>query len=208
MNRGGAQPLWVVKLGGSIARASPGLLRVWLATLGRQRDRRVVIVPGGGEFADAVRRAQASMGFDDATAHRMALLAMDQSAAMYRGLEAALCVASTDADLATALAERGVAVWAPFGMADRATDVAADWTVTSDSLAAWLAHRIGADGLLLVKSCELPRPLPSAEALARAGVVDPSFPGHVRGAAWRWTCATASEPGDFAALTATSRPAG
>src|SRR5262249_34381680 len=39
---------------------------------------RVVVVPGGGPFADAVRTAQARMGFDDRAAHRMALLAMDQ----------------------------------------------------------------------------------------------------------------------------------
>ncbi len=65
----------VVRLGGSHA-FSP-LLRPWLAAIGAAAGR-VVLVPGGGPFADTVRSAQAAMGFDDLAAHRMALLAMAQ----------------------------------------------------------------------------------------------------------------------------------
>lgn len=197
-----AASLWVVKLGGSIPRASPALLCAWLRMLTKQRERRVVVVPGGGEFADTVRSAQVSAGFDDATAHRMALLAMDQAAEMYRGLAGDARVATTDDEIAVALSERRVAVWAPFRMAGAAADIPACWEVTSDSLAAWLAGRIGADGLLLVKSCALPGPRPNAEHLALAGVVDPAFPCFVRGAAYRWVCAEAERHGAFGELTA------
>nr|MBP9655021.1 hypothetical protein [Rhodocyclaceae bacterium] len=67
-------PPTVVKLGGSLAAAAqlPRLLH----ELARLPD--LVIAPGGGPFADAVRRAQKERGFDDAAAHDMALLAMAQ----------------------------------------------------------------------------------------------------------------------------------
>ena len=67
--------LTVVKLGGSHA-LSP-LLGRWLGAIGRAAGQ-VVVVPGGGPFADAVRDAQPAMGFDDDAAHDMALMAMAQ----------------------------------------------------------------------------------------------------------------------------------
>src|ERR1700681_3045121 len=65
----------VVKLGGSHA-FSPHL-KDWLDA-GARCAGRVVLVPGGGPFSDAVRAAQPRMGFDDRAAHHMALLAMEQ----------------------------------------------------------------------------------------------------------------------------------
>ena len=68
--------MWVVKLGGSLL-GSPEL-KQWLDTLVTHSDGRVLIVPGGSLFADAVREAQAVSGVDDVLAQRLALLAMDQ----------------------------------------------------------------------------------------------------------------------------------
>ena len=42
------------------------------------RAHRIVVVPGGGPFADAVRDFDRSLGLSPHTAHWMALLAMDQ----------------------------------------------------------------------------------------------------------------------------------
>src|SRR5688572_11112389 len=67
----------VVKLGGSYA-LSPRLPAILAAI--RASHVPVVVVPGGGPFADAVRAAQPRMGFGDRAAHRMALLAMAQFA--------------------------------------------------------------------------------------------------------------------------------
>ncbi len=74
----------VLKIGGSLAES--GRLRAILRLVIRAR-RRVVIVPGGGPFADAVRSTQASLGFSDAAAHEMALLAMHQMAGVMIALE-------------------------------------------------------------------------------------------------------------------------
>ena len=55
----------------------------------------VVLVPGGGPFADAVREAQPKMGFDDAAAHHMALLAMEQYGRALVSLNETLALASS-----------------------------------------------------------------------------------------------------------------
>ena len=166
----------IVKLGGSLAAA--GTLRTWLDVVQTHGGGRCVVVPGGGEFADGVRAAQRRLGFSDRTAHRMALLAMQQYALLLAELAPALRPCEDEAQITAALAAGGIALWLPSRMVEADTAIAESWDVTSDSLAAWLAHRIGARGLVLVKSAPAPGPPVSPERLATLGLVDPAFPAY------------------------------
>ncbi len=185
--------IWVFKIGGSL-HDNPRL-RAWVAALATHGAGRVVIVPGGGPFADAVRAAQARWGFPDADAHFMALQAMDQFGRMLTAIEPRLARAQDEARL-LALLERGRAVVCPaVGVFAGDRSIAPGWDVTSDSLAARLAGRLGAAGLALVKSA-VPTPGPhAAQALAERGIVDAAFPGQIAGARFRtwWLAAAAPE---------------
>lgn len=167
----------VVRIGGSFA-GSPHL-PAWLDAIAAQAGR-VVVVPGGGPFADAVRAAQPHMGFDDRAAHRMALLAMEQYGAALASLRAGWIVASSAAGIRRALADGKVPVWAPSRMVLCAKDVPWSWDVTSDSLAAWLAGRIGASCLLLVKHVEPDADELRASDLVARGIVDPAVLNFLR----------------------------
>ena len=72
--------LTVVKVGGGLAReAGDDALRALCAALAEAGARHpLLVVPGGGEFADAVRAHDRRFGLRARTAHRMAILAMDQ----------------------------------------------------------------------------------------------------------------------------------
>ena len=137
----------VVKLGGSYA-FSP-LLRAWLRAL--EGARGVVVVPGGGPFADVVREAQPRMGFNDVAAHRMALLAMAQFAEAIAALGRGFVVVESRTAIAGALSAGHVPVFCPWPMLRDATDVPRSWDVTSDSLALWLATVIDASAVVLIK---------------------------------------------------------
>lgn len=177
----------VVKLGGSLARSAE--LPDWLAVLAEHGAGRVVLVPGGGPFADAVRSAQALWRFDDATAHHMALLAMQQYGQMLAGLRPDLLTVDSAAAIRAALASGRIPVWSPLPMAlDPALETS--WRLTSDSLAAWLARRLNIARLVLVKSCEVPDSADPADWTA-AGIVDPLFPDHARGLASTLCCSPA-----------------
>lgn len=169
--------LHVVKLGGSLL-DEPERLRCWLRVVA-DGGGRVIVVPGGGPFAEAVRLAHRKTGVDERTAHRMALLAMEQYALLLASLEPALTPASSIGALRAVLRRGGVPVWQPWRMASDAEDIEESWRVTSDSLAAWLAREIGAAALWLVKSCAIPMQDPTQ--LAAAGVVDAAFPGFCAG---------------------------
>jgi dihydroneopterin aldolase len=166
----------IVKLGGSHA-FSP-CLRDWLDAIVRGAGR-VVLVPGGGPFADSVRAAQPIMGFDDKAAHRMALLAMEQYAHALAALEQRLVPADGAAAIRRALRARRIPVWLPGRMALAAPDIPASWDVTSDGLAAWLARRLGARRLVLIKQVAVSVPARAAELCAR-GVVDPALCGFLQ----------------------------
>ena len=164
--------LTVIKLGGSHAFAPH--LKDWIEAVAAQAGR-IVVVPGGGPFADAVRDAQARMGFDDGAAHHMALLAMEQYGCALASGRKDFSPAGSHAAIGRALDLKQVPVWLPARMVLEA-DIPASWEVTSDSLAAWLAARLGARRLLLVKHLDAGAPAVRVQDLVARGVVDPAFP--------------------------------
>lgn len=171
-----ARPLVVVKLGGSLLGDRAGLAAV-IAGLAAA-PARVVILPGGGPLADGVRAAQASAGFSDRLAHRLALQAMQQVADIFAELFSACRPVADSAAILAAHQAGDLPVWRHAGHFLR-PGIPESWDVTSDSLAAALARDLGADRLLLAKSA--PPPPGDFAALARAGYVDAAFPGFAAG---------------------------
>jgi aspartokinase-like uncharacterized kinase len=150
--------LTVVKVGGGIGDdALPGVCAA-LGELGKRH--RLLVVPGGAGFADAVRDADRRFGLHCHTSHRMAILAMEQ----YGWLLSDLIP--------------GVPVLLPAGLP--LDELPASWAVTSDSIAAWVAHRVGAERLVLVKAAD------------RRGV-DGYFPTAIEGARFETVVVTPEE---------------
>lgn len=177
--------MWVLKLGGSLAR-SPDLPR-WLRALAEHGGGRLILVPGGGPFAEAVREIQQQWRFADGTAHRMALLAVDQYGWMLAGMDPRLVIAQARDELLTHLRAGHVPVWLPSRMAGAREDIPASWQITSDSLAAWLALELGAPRLLLIKAVAPDRGKVGAEELSARGIVDATFPSFLaRGEFTAW----------------------
>lgn len=171
------RPDLIVKLGGSHAGSS--LLRPWMRAIAGS-EAAVVLVPGGGPFADAVRAAQKTMGLDDTAAHDMALLGMAQFGRALASLEERAVLAASLAETAAALRAGRVAVWSPWPELRDTPDIPQTWDVTSDSLALWLARKLGASRLLVVKHVMAAKPV-RCDALVRDGILDPAFPRLLRG---------------------------
>ena len=165
--------MWVVKLGGSLL-GSPELAH-WLDLFARHGDGKIVIVPGGGIFADAVRESQKRSGSSDAVAHRMAVMAMDQYGVLMAGQNPALVTAECELEIAERGWQHRAIVWLPSKMVCADENIPANWQVTSDSLAAWLAARLNAEHLILVKSSRPDIDQVSLEKLVKDGMVDEHF---------------------------------
>ena len=164
------RPAVVVKLGGSYA-SSP-LLPSWLRAIEAAAGS-VVLVPGGGPFADTVRVMQPMMGYDDEAADAMAMLAMAQFGIALCSLGTLLVLVESEAAIQAALDGARVPVWSPLLMVRGASGLTASWDVTSDSLALWLAQCLKAGALLLVKQRDIAGEI---AGLSRDGVLDAFFP--------------------------------
>lgn len=177
--------MWVIKIGGSLAKDP--LLVDWLEYLKDFGGGRVVLVPGGGGYADGVRHAQAEWHLEDLVAHNMAVLGMGQFAFMLQGLCPDLVLAADERELERTVHSGRVALWMPLQLLRRAPDELTNWDVTSDSLTLWLANRLNAERVILVKSCPIPTTTPGPNdwpALAENGIVDRRFPAFASDAAY------------------------
>jgi aspartokinase-like uncharacterized kinase len=189
----GAPPL-VIKVGGSLAET--GRLEAALATIRAARVP-VVVVPGGGPFADSIRALQKTMNFSDAVGHRLAMLGMHQMAEFMMSVQEGLVIVERSADIFDALDRGATPVWVPLRMIADDASVPAIWSATSDTLAARLAELLGAK-LILLKSVDV-EPAASAEELARRGVVDMEFPKIVARGGLSWRIFGPRDGRDFAA---------
>jgi aspartokinase-like uncharacterized kinase len=130
-----AEP-YVIKIGGSLE----GQIDQILVVL-RNRSCPCLIIPGGGRFAEMIRRT----GIEGEHAHWMAIAAMEQFGWL--------------------IASRGVAcgsvlhrpeeleVFLPYIPLRELDPLPHTWDVTSDTIAAWVAYLLGLD-LILLKSVD------------------------------------------------------
>src|SRR3954468_21385089 len=105
--RGASGPT-VLKLGGSYA-FSP-FLKNWIDAV-KDCAGCVVLVPGGGPFADAVRAGQPRMGYDVRGARGTGVPAMDQSGCALAHMGCPLRRGASAAAIRNVLRAGGVPVW-------------------------------------------------------------------------------------------------
>ncbi|MBV9680682.1 MAG: hypothetical protein JO046_02730 [Solirubrobacterales bacterium] len=180
----------VVKIGGGLLRTEglDGLRRACAEAIELARDRPVLVVPGGGPFADAVRAVDAQVDLADDVAHALALRAMDQLGTLLAPL-----LPSAEPLMRLVVPRSLALVLAAQAFGDR-PEVPQSWAVTSDSLAVLAASAIGAEEAILLKPVAgvVARPYDAPargmtagelEALQDAGggrAVDPYLPEAIR----------------------------
>jgi aspartokinase-like uncharacterized kinase len=135
----------VLKFGGSLFDHAPELLEIV-----RSADTDVLIVPGGGRFADLVRDVQRESGLSEEAAHWMAVLAMDEYAYYLSDV--------SGIELTPLLVKKkGIRIVQPYEILRRRDELPHSWDVTSDTIAAWMAYQTGSklikatdvDGIIL-----------------------------------------------------------
>src|ERR1044071_7150565 len=127
----------VVKIGGGLLAHAAHLDAALACVAAAAVDRRLLVVPGGGPFTEAVRNVDRQIGLSDDTAHWMAVLGMDQNAHLLASrLPRAMIVDDRagiiSAVAATAGASRRIPVLAPYRCTHAADALRPTWLVRSD----------------------------------------------------------------------------
>ncbi|MFX1603819.1 MAG: hypothetical protein ACFFCK_10065 [Promethearchaeota archaeon] len=143
----------VIKIGGSLAK-SPEELRALMQSIEDLSSRHtLVIVPGGGPFADNVRELQGALNASDASAHWMAILAMEQFGELLSQYTPKLEVFRGREVLEMMAKERSF-ILQPYRLIRTKDELPHTWNVTSDSIAVWVAILVDADLVVLAKSTD------------------------------------------------------
>ena len=173
----------VFKLGGSLLDLPDLAVRLQNAFSKLGNDRPLVI-SGGGDAADIVRRWHRTFGLDEERSHWLALDAIHLNQQLLLELIPKLELVPTRQAAQVALSHDRIPLLdlAEFLRTEEALVEPTErlphcWDVTSDSLAAWVAARWPADRLILLKSVDLPdAQTDDSEQLASAGLIDSFFP--------------------------------
>jgi 5-(aminomethyl)-3-furanmethanol phosphate kinase len=163
-----------VKVGGSLfdhPRLGPGL-RAYLESLAPSE---VVLIPGGGNLAETVRKLDRLHGLGDEASHWLALQTMTVTAAFLSQLVDLPAFASR-VSILDVFAFAREDEWRPGALPH-------SWDVTSDSIAARVAVVTGAERLILLKSIDIPLGTSWTDATER-GWVDRHFPHIIATAAF------------------------
>jgi aspartokinase-like uncharacterized kinase len=160
---------------------------------------RIVVIPGGGPFADLVRAEHHRHEFTEGTAHRMAILAMDQYGLLLGDLSPRALTVSRLNAIAPALRSGRLPIFLPSRSLLRRDPFNPSWDVTSDSIAAYFSALVRAKALLLLKDVDGifardPKRDPTApllssvprSRLARYRCVDRQFATWIRGIGSCW----------------------
>ena len=140
----------VIKVGGSLAE-DPAALRALCTKLGEiAKKHMILVVPGGGKFADVVREFDQQFALSCNISHRMAILGMDQFGLLLSQIIPNSCATYSLND-AKQLSESKLApIFLPSRLMFQEDPLENSWTVTSDSIATYIASRLRVSKVILV----------------------------------------------------------
>ncbi len=143
----------VIKVGGSLGQSStlPNLLQK-LTEIGSRH--KILVVPGGGAFANAIRDYDRRFGVTADAGHWMSILAMDQYGHLLSSMLTNSVPVRGLASAREAHLQGRIPVLLSYDLLQKTDALPRSWDVTSDSISAWLAELAGARRLVLLKSVD------------------------------------------------------
>lgn len=151
--------LTIVKFGGSLFSSDQAITALpdWIA---ENISGSVIVVTGGGPWVDHIRAIDQRLPLDASLVHWGCIDAMNVTASILAATSAKFelieCPSSWTND-GRDHGESAIAVIRPYAwLFKRPSQLPEDFRVTSDSIAAYLAHQTKASELILLKSCAAP----------------------------------------------------
>jgi len=128
--------LHVIKIGGSLTYSVKPLLNTLKSF--SSRENRILVIPGGGMFAEVVRDLDRKIKLSNRASHRMALMAMDMTGIYFSDLSHIKTVDNLY-DAKVTLLESNIAILLPSKVVLSTDELPHSWEVTSDSIALYIA---------------------------------------------------------------------
>ena len=144
----------VMKVGGSLAEYPASLRDLCQKLSELSRFHRLLVVPGGGRFADVVREFDRIFDLSDTAAHKMAILGMDIYGLFLSDItpNSRICYTLKRAEEASAAG--ALPILSPSRFMFLEDPLEHSWDTTSDSIAAYIAGLLHVNKLILLKDVD------------------------------------------------------
>jgi aspartokinase-like uncharacterized kinase len=140
----------VVKVGGSLSFYPEKLRALCLKISEISKEQKLIVVPGGGEFADVVRCLDKNFNLSSSTSHGMAILGMDQYGMLLSDLMPCSITTQKIEEIKYFFDLNKLPIFLPSNLILREDPLENSWAVTSDSIAVYIAGRLQVTRVLLV----------------------------------------------------------
>jgi aspartokinase-like uncharacterized kinase len=139
----------VLKIGGSLTKQPKSLVKLCKELSVLARAHRIVVIPGGGEFADTVRQLDKTFTLSNVAAHKMAILAMDQFGLLLSDITPDAYVSYELKEIKNRVVTK-LPILLPSKFMFLEDPLENSWDVTSDSISAYFTDKLEAEKLILV----------------------------------------------------------
>jgi len=138
--------MWIVKIGGSWLKNPklPSLINF----LQKFAKEKIVLVVGGGVFAETVRSVYISNKMTEETGHILAMKATEIFAYYLKSINPKISITNK----ITNFAKKNLNLWIPTKKLSFEKKFQKSWESTSDSIAAWLYSNTKSKGVVFIKS--------------------------------------------------------
>ena len=157
--------MWVLKIGGSWI-TNPNL-KTLLRGLEKKKRGKIIIVAGGGCFADSVRFAFKKTRMSEKIANALALKSTEIFSSYMKDINKNLYLTSNKR-----FKKNSINVWLPSITLSKEKSFKKNWNSTSDSIAAWLSKNIKAEGIVFVKSLKKFNKINKLGVLQKKNIID------------------------------------
>jgi len=140
----------VVKVGGSLALYPEKLRDLCTKLTEISQKHKLIIVPGGGEFADVVRILDTRFSLSCGASHKMAILGMDQYGFLLSDLMHDSVAVNTLEEIDFSLEHGKLPIFLPSNLLLKEDQLENSWNVTSDAIALYIAKKLGTPKVLLI----------------------------------------------------------
>ncbi|CAB3290088.1 [5-(aminomethyl)furan-3-yl]methyl phosphate kinase [Methanocaldococcus lauensis] len=137
----------IVKIGGSLTYDAKPLLKT-LKNYAKENNKNIVIIPGGGEFANVVRKIDKSLNLSNSLSHKLAIKCMDLIGEIYSEI-GNIKAYNTLFDLKREIKKEKIAILLPSKILI-STDISEhSWDVTSDSLSLYIGNLLDVKEIII-----------------------------------------------------------
>ena len=138
--------MWIVKIGGSwLKNPKLPLLINFLQKFAKEK---IVLVAGGGVFAETVRSVYTSNKMTEETGHILAMKATEIFAYYLKSINPKISITNKN----TNFIKKNLNLWIPTEKLSFEKKFKKNWESTSDSIATWLYSNTKSKGVVFVKS--------------------------------------------------------